>query len=160
MYLFRDIIELDGDLRVLFHIFMFSYLILMFCIGLLGHCTVESLPHPVVAHVKPFLQVWDDFVWNSLGQDKHVLTEDKLQQVGCVLPTDIDRRSQNLRHLYPDMGLQLGYSGFFNDQNNCDSSGAFVLQSELEDNTHETPQGSRRSWAHFVCICLRVYGRQ
>ena len=33
-----------------------------------------------------------------------------------VSPTDIDWRSQNLRHLYPGMGLQLGYSGFPCDQ--------------------------------------------
>ena len=47
--------------------------------------------------------------------------------------TDINQRSQNLRHLYPGMGLKLGYSDFSRDQNNCDSSGAYILRSEYEN---------------------------
>ena len=50
-----------------------------------------------------------------------------------VQSTDIDWRSQNLRHFYPSMGLRLGYSGFSRDQNNRYSSGAYILWYERED---------------------------
>ena len=36
----------------------------------------------------------------------------KFYVVRLVVPTDIDQRSQNLRHLYPRMGSNWGYSGF------------------------------------------------
>ena len=43
----------------------------------------------------------------------------------------IDWRSQNLHHLYSGMGLKLGVFGFSRDQNNCESSGAYVLEGAL-----------------------------
>ena len=74
--------------------------------------------------------------------------------------TDIDWRSQNLRHLYPGMGLQLGYSGFSCNQNNCDLAGAYVLQSE-----HESKHAWNVAWqvkivGAVVCVCFRMCGRQ
>ena len=52
----------------------------------------------------------------------------------CDAATGIDRRSQNLRHLYPGMGLKFGVFGFFpHNQNNHDSSGAYVQRSECKD---------------------------
>ena len=52
-----------------------------------------------------------------------------------VLLTDIDQRSQNLRHLYSGMGLKLGVFGFFPRSTKIVrvSSGAYVLRSERED---------------------------
>ena len=47
--------------------------------------------------------------------------------------TDINRRSQNLHHLYSGVGLKLGVFRFSGDQNNRDLSGAYVLLSEPED---------------------------
>ena len=35
------------------------------------------------------------------------------RDVILILLTDIQGRSQNLRHFYPDMGLKLGVFGFF-----------------------------------------------
>ena len=56
-----------------------------------------------------------------------------------VIPTVIDQRSQNLRHFYPGMGINLGSSGFCHNQNNHGLSGVFMplhlLQSEREDKT-------------------------
>ena len=77
--------------------------------------------------------------------------------------TDIDWRSQNLRHLYPGMGLQLGYLGFCLDQNNRDSSGVYVRMYyclSIKINTPEMPHGVGRLWMHFVCVCSCVCGRQ
>ena len=51
----------------------------------------------------------------------------------CVLVTDIQGRSQNLRHFYPGMGLKLGVFGFSRNQNNHDLSGAYVLRFEREN---------------------------
>ena len=57
-----------------------------------------------------------------------------LTPVGYNVPIDIDGRSQNLHHLYPGMGLKLGYLFFFfPDQNNRDLSGAYVLRSKGEN---------------------------
>ena len=79
-----------------------------------------------------------------------------------VWTTDIDRRSLNLRYLYPCMGLKWGVFEFPPDQNNRNSSGAFhVLRSEREGkHIRETPHGTRRSWTHFVCVCFCLCGRQ
>ena len=41
--------------------------------------------------------------------------------------TDIQGRSQNLRHFYPGMGLKLGSLGFSRNQNNRGSSGVYVI---------------------------------
>ena len=49
---------------------------------------------------------------------------------GKVVPTGIDRRSQNLRHLYLGMGLQFVF--FPHDQITVISSGAYVLRFERE----------------------------
>ena len=43
------------------------------------------------------------------------------------------RDPRTLCHLYRGMGLQWGYLGFSCDQNNHDSSSAYVLQSECKD---------------------------
>ena len=51
---------------------------------------------------------------------------------GSVIATDIYWRYQNLRHLYPVVGLKLGYLGISHDQINHDSSGAYVMRSERE----------------------------
>ena len=72
------------------------------------------------------------------------------------VPTDIDRRSKNLRHFDPGMGLKLGVLGFSRDQNNRDSSGAYVLRSEREDK-----HAWNAAWcAKFVgAFCLRLFPR-
>ena len=77
-------------------------------------------------------------------------------------PTDIDPRSQNLRHLYPGMGLQLGnwgYSGFPCNQNIHDSSyEAYVLRSE-----HEDKHVWNAAWLAKImdaCVCFHVCGCQ
>ena len=66
-----------------------------------------------------------------------------------VWTTDLDQRSQNLRHFHPGMGLQLGYSGFSCNQN---SSAAYVLQSEHEDK--HTWNAACGLWTHFVSVYL------
>ena len=43
------------------------------------------------------------------------------------MPTDIQGRSQNLRHFYPGMGLKLGSSGFSRNQINRGSTSALCL---------------------------------
>ena len=58
-------------------------------------------------------------------------------------------------NLYPDMGLQLGYSVFPANQNSHDSSGMCCSRS-VKINTCETPHGMGRSWMHFVCVRFRV----
>ena len=40
-------------------------------------------------------------------------TRAKVNEYLSCSPTDIDRKSQNLCHLYPGMGLTLGVFGFF-----------------------------------------------
>ena len=74
----------------------------------------------------------------------------------CVDATDIDRRSQNLGHLYPGMGLQLGYSGFSRDQNNCDPSGV----SEHEGKYAWNVERHAKIVDAFFYLCFRVCGRQ
>ena len=54
----------------------------------------------------------------------------------------------------PYLSRHWGYSCFFRDQNNRDSSGAYVLWSKREINMRETPHGVRRSWTYFVCVCF------
>ena len=78
----------------------------------------------------------------------------------CVHPTDLDRRSQNLRHLYPVMGLQLGVFMFFPNQNKHDSSEAYELQSELEDKHAWNPAQHAKIVDAFVCVCFQACGWQ
>ena len=55
------------------------------------------------------------------------------------------------------MGLKVGVFGFSPDQNNCDLSGAYVLQSEHEGKHKEMPHGAQRLWTHlfaFVFTCV------
>ena len=60
--------------------------------------------------------------------------EVRLNVEQCVLTTDIDRRCQNLRHLYPlHGGSNWVYSGFPHNQNSRELSAAYVLWSERED---------------------------
>ena len=78
----------------------------------------------------------------------------------CIDATDIDQRSQKLRHLYPGMGLQLGYSGFSRDQNNCDSSGMYELRSEHEGKYAWNAERHAKIVDAFFYICFHVCGRQ
>ena len=70
-------------------------------------------------------------------------------------PTDIQGRSQNLRHFNPGMGLKLGVFGFFLNQNNRDLSGAYCGLS-VKVNTCKMPHGSAKIVDAF---CLRVFPR-
>ncbi|XP_072178223.1 midasin-like [Diadema setosum] len=49
-----------------------------------GWLSVESLPHPVVSHVGPFLQAWDQFVSQGLAADEP-LTENQAFQILVAL---------------------------------------------------------------------------
>ncbi|XP_071480621.1 midasin-like [Diadema antillarum] len=49
-----------------------------------GWLSVESLPHPMVSHVGPFLQAWDQFVSQGLAADEP-LTEDQAFQILVAL---------------------------------------------------------------------------
>ena len=72
----------------------------------------------------------------------------------------LERRSQNMRHLYPGMGLQLTVFRFPHHQNNHDLSGAYILRSEHEDK--HVKHDARRSWTHFffwVCFSICVFGK-
>ena len=76
------------------------------------------------------------------------------------LNTEIDRRSQNLRHLYPGMELQLGLFAFFPRSNNCNSSEAYMLRSECEDK--HVSNAARRAKivaAFFFFFFLRLFPR-
>ena len=72
-----------------------------------------------------------------------------------ISSTDIHRRSQNLRHFYPSMGLKLEVFRFFRNQNSRGSSGAYVTciywSQSVNINTHKRPHDVRRSWKHLHC---------
>ena len=62
----------------------------------------------------------------------------------------MDRRSKNLRHLYPCMGLQLGNSDFFRNHNSNGDS--FILQSEQAKNMN-----AARPAKDVDPFCLRLF---
>ena len=72
--------------------------------------------------------------------------------------TDIQRRSQNLRHFYPGMGLKLGVVGFWRNQNSYDSLVAYVTciycGLSMKIIMHKVLHGARRSW---TCLFLHVW---
>ena len=76
-----------------------------------------------------------------------------------VNATDVDRRSQNLRHLYSGMGLKLGYLGFSMIKIIMIRLVRMYCSLSVKIDTRETSNGSQRSWTHFVCICFCVCGR-
>ena len=62
-------------------------------------------------------------------------------------------------------GSNWGSSGFFHNQNNRGSSGAYVTciccGPSVKINTlesHKTLHGARRSWSHLFCLCFCVCG--
>ena len=73
------------------------------------------------------------------------------------LPTDIQGRSQNLRHLYPDMGAKLGVFWFSHNQNNRSSSGAYVTciycGLSMKKNMCKMLHGAWRFWIYLFCMC-------
>ena len=77
---------------------------------------------------------------------------------------DIHGRSQNLRHLGSGMGLKLGVFGFFCNQNNHGSSGAYVTciyrGPNVKISTRKMLHGAQRSWAHLFCMYFCVRGWQ
>ena len=93
------------------------------------------------------------------------MTNDKLLSVFLIHIT----RIPNVDGIYPPAWCsKWGYSGFYRDQNNHDSSGAYVTciycsQGVKKKKKHMgkvsrcsrlTHACVRRSWAHFVCINL------
>ena len=73
--------------------------------------------------------------------------------------TDIQGRSQNLRHFHPSMRLKLGVFKFFSlNQNNCGSSGAYVTciycGLSVKMSMHKTPHSAWWSWMHFFACVL------
>ena len=98
------------------------------CVYPVGHyppcylCS-SSMTHCIATHLFYLHHVWLI----------HLLTFLKTAlYLGWVSTTDIQERSQNLRHFYPGTGLKLGYLGFSRDQNICNSSGVYELLSEHE----------------------------
>ena len=74
--------------------------------------------------------------------------------------TDIDQRSQNMGHIYPGMGLQLGYSICFSrDQYNHDPC-IYTCSLSMTIKMPETPHGGAQIMVAFACVCFRVCGRQ
>ena len=62
--------------------------------------------------------------------------------------------------LIPAWGSNWGYSGFSREQNNRDSSGAYVLRSEREDKHAWNAAWRAKFVGAFCCLCFRVHGRQ
>ena len=73
--------------------------------------------------------------------------------VRCTACTDIQRRSQNLRHFYSGMGLKLGYLGCSGNQNKLDLSGANVLRSERKYK-HVWNAARRAKIVDAFCLCV------
>ena len=75
--------------------------------------------------------------------------------------TDIQGRSQNLRHFYPGMGLKLGVFGFPQTQNNRGSSGTCHLHLlwsvSVKINMRKTPHGTLRSWTLHCLLFLSQF---
>ena len=125
----------------------------------LGHVVYTMLPlwssegvnSPSIDHSWHYIDImvgWNQ--WFKFCQNASLCTISSwwwhnLYFIGCCIrTTDIDRRSQNLRHLYPDKGSNWG-------------SGAYVLRSEHEDKHAWTAHSAQRSWVHFVCrFCFRM----
>ena len=81
----------------------------------------------------------------ALYSSEGSVMEVRLNVEQCVLTTDIDRRCQNLRHLYPlHGGSNWVYSGFSHNQNSRDLSAAYVPWSGVKINTRETPYSAQR----------------
>ena len=72
--------------------------------------------------------------------------------------TDVDRRSHNLRHFHPGMGLYLGYTSFPHCQNNSDSSDAYVLRSEREDKCVSCGSAHKDRFCVFLHVCDQQNG--
>ena len=79
----------------------------------------------------------------------------------CSFPTDIQGRSQNLRHFYPGMGLKLGVLGF---SRNRGSSGVFVIciycGLSVKINMGKTPHSAQSALMHLFYICFCVCGQR
>ena len=79
----------------------------------------------------------------------------------CMPVTDTDQRSQNLRHLYPGMGFQLGVFGAFPTIKItviCQVCIYYGLSVKI--NMCEMPHGTWRSWTHFGCVWFCMWGWQ
>ena len=72
----------------------------------------------------------------------------------CECIADIDWRSQNLRHLYPGMGLQLGVFGFSTSKITVIRQVHMYCSLSVKINTRETPHGALRLLMH-----LRLFPR-
>ena len=79
-----------------------------------------------------------------------------------IITTDIDQRSQNLHHIYPDMhGAQIGGIQVFPAiKITVIHQVCMYCGLNMKIDTCKMPYGGRRSCMHFVCVCLRVCGRQ
>ena len=82
------------------------------------------------------------------------------KQRSSLLSTDIDQRSQNLRHLILTWGSNWGYSGFPAIKITMINQLHMCCSLIMKANTHETPHGAQNSWTHFVCVCFCVCGQK
>ena len=117
--------------------------------------------HQFIQYAKPNLSKILKITTSYIGLRSGVEVSKNNSRVRSFVPlvTDIDQRSQNLRHLYPSMGLKLGVVRISRDQNNHDSSSAYALRSERE-NKHEWNAVMCTKIMDAFCLCFRVCGQQ
>ena len=102
----------------------------------------------------------DKSISQSINQSHQSINVISLLSVGSggssIIQTDIQERSQNLRHFYPGMGLKLGYSGFSRDQNNCDNLNTPNLSPMADD---AITRGGVRGLGSLLYICNYTSGQ-
>ena len=78
-----------------------------------------------------------------------------------IQSTDIQGRSQNLRHFYPNMGLKLGVFRVFPvikitivHQVRMSPASTIYCGLSMKTNRCKTLHGTQRSWTHLFCFCF------
>ena len=74
--------------------------------------------------------------------------------------TNLQGRSRNLHHFYLGRGSNWGYLSFLEIKITVIRQVRMFCSLSVKVNMQEMPNGTRRLWTHFVCVCFCVCGWQ